>query len=965
MNDPAQRPLAASPAALASDGLDLCPRILEYVLLHWDEGPKVHRAEVLDQFPGQERQVDAVLAAVSSYTSRLHKDGGGSSGESASALLHPGDTLGEFTVEAMIGQGGMGQVYRARQESLEGRIVALKVLPPALVATDQRFVDRFRREASCAAGVQHAGLAQIYGSGGERGLLFFAMALVEGWSLRKVIADRSANRAQSLQPAEGWDPARVHVRQSVRVAQRVAAAMGALHVKGLVHRDIKPANIILEGAGSTGSPLECPPLLIDFGLLRPVGTSTLTGHMTRIGTPAFASPESQLGRDIDARADVFSLAAVLHDLLTLTPGGGRPPASAGLGNLRSLNPAVDARLAAIVEMALEERPASRYADGQAFGEELEAYLSDGAIQALPTTHLGRLRRRVTRNPARALRHVGWAFLVMLPITLVLSWVGAYVVPLYESAAQGRRLQAAGHLERASLAFRGVTAQPTLTNWLPGLGDAYSRGQSYWTQDLAFSLPPMGVILTGFDNAQGGSLQAIHEHMRVYLTSSSQSHWRTPLLQCLRSQIQIDMPLARRELAMETLAVYYGLTHLREDAQEPEESVRLALEDDLVAILTASAAPEASKGLISSAAAALSGMPNQRVFEVLSEWLAGFDPSEMQVDTCRSVLFCLERIWWSLHDADRLDELTLENLGKWVEGGVGLMASAIKESRFLPECVNSIIALTAMTCRERRLPGSGSVPRFGGLGDEALAHLNAWSRLIAMASGDASQNDSQGPIHPAYTGPESSKTFGPEQSRIERVTWIKNWYSRSKSPFSTYLDIWSPPMPLSKGHGKASAPTKSTGDSAFVSKTRFELSNDKKEVVALGENVDFQWSGVSLVAEGTNMFFQFEAIGADGLALTAPIPPASLGLPHCRITLAHERAARWYMPSAGRARIRITLGEQIFELDAPRDKYSLIFLSSKSAHAGKETITLSIELIGGTTTYRLHDVRFEWVASSYD
>ena len=966
MEVPATNSTGGPSDALPADGSELRTEILEYVLSHWDDGAQATRAEILDQFPDQEPQVDAVLAAVTTYSVGLHKNAGGEDGESAPALLQPGDTLGEFTVEAMIGQGGMGQVYRARQKSLDGRAVALKVLPPALVAADPRFVDRFRREASLAAKAHHAGLAQIYGSGGERGLLFFAMALVEGRSLREVITDLAANRARGLQLAEGWDPMQDHIRQAVRLVQRVASALGALHAEGLVHRDVKPANIILEGAGDGGALLEHAPILVDFGLLRPVGTSILTGSMTRIGTPAFASPECQLGREIDARADVFSLGAVLHDLLTLTPGGSRPPASAGLGALPKLNPGVHARLDAIVQMALEERPASRYADGQALEQELEAYLAGEAIRALPSSALGRLRQWVTRNPRRALQRTGWIALMTLPFVIVLSLLGGYVLPLYTFSSQGRRLQAEGQLERASIAFREVSEHPILAGWLPGLGDAYSQGQSYWTEDPASPLPALGVILAGFDKAQGSVLQASHEQLRVLLNTDERAHWRATVLSCLSSEIQADMPLVRREVAMETLAIYYGLTHLRLESQPAEEVVRLDLEAQLIALLSNPDSLGASKALLTAAAAALSGMPNQRVFAQLSTLLVDLGPDApggvMDLEACRRIMFCLERIWWTLRDSGSLSVLSQEDYCEWVRGGVRLMASEAAEDKFMPGLVNNLMIMSVWASLDPKTSDL-KTPWPETLGTEALDHLEAWRKIITWARDEHETDFGGRSVSDPYGFRVSSHPDSASGNVAQRVAFIRKHHigeiGEKKNPFATYLNIWNPPE-LNAGIVQKHRSTKSLGDTASTPQSCFGFVFDDGHPVAYGGNVEGRWSGASVVVLGeTNQFFRFEAIGAQGLTLTAPIPSPDQNLKSCRVTLYHHRAARWFMPSAGKARIRISLGGRVMDVDAPSELTPLSFRCAISDFAHDKAFTLTVQLVGGTTTYRLHGIDIEW------
>ena len=175
-------------------------------------------------------------------------------------LLRQGDRVGDFLVESFIARGGMGEVYRARQVSLDGRLVALKVIAASEVSDRDRA--RFEREARVAASVHHCNLVEVYGYGNEpeQGMLFYAMRLVEGPTMKQMLEE--AVRA-------GAAPAGDMRRAIVARFREVTSALAALHERGLIHRDVKPSNIVLEGS-TDGPALEQPAVLVDFGLARSV-----------------------------------------------------------------------------------------------------------------------------------------------------------------------------------------------------------------------------------------------------------------------------------------------------------------------------------------------------------------------------------------------------------------------------------------------------------------------------------------------------------------------------------------------------------------------------------------------------------------------------------------------------------------------------------------------------------------------
>ncbi len=211
-----------------------------------------------------------------------------------SSSLQAGASLGVYRIERLLGRGGMGAVYLARDERL-GRRVALKVLAPDL-ADDERFRERFLREWRVAASLEHPHIVPIYDAGDADGRLYIAMRYVEGTDLKRLIKEGP------LEPT-----------RTLGIISQVASALDAAHARGLVHRDVKPANVLLDEAGNA--------YLCDFGLTKNVSSvSGLTGTGQLVGTLEYMAPEAIRAQGIDGRTDQYSLACVLYECLT-----GKPP----------------------------------------------------------------------------------------------------------------------------------------------------------------------------------------------------------------------------------------------------------------------------------------------------------------------------------------------------------------------------------------------------------------------------------------------------------------------------------------------------------------------------------------------------------------------------------------------------------------------------------------------------------------
>ncbi len=315
-----------------------------------------------------------------------------------------GSNIGGYEIERELGRGGMGVVYLARQIKLNRR-VALKMLT-GHYGSDE--LARFMAEAETAAGLHHGHIAQIYEVGEFDGAPFFSMEYVEAGSL----ADRL--RKEPIAP-----------RETAQLLIQVARALHFAHQNGVVHRDMKPANILLDPEGV--------PKVADFGIAKRLTDDTkLTISGAIIGTPTYMAPEQAKGtsRHVGPAADVYSLGAILYEMLT-----GRPPflpeESETAITVRVLtedpvspawhHPGIPRDLEVICMKCLEKEPRDRYASAAAFAEDLRRFLDDETIVAKPPTTVVRTVKWVRRHPWKFVGAVAAIILATAGLARLIQW----------------------------------------------------------------------------------------------------------------------------------------------------------------------------------------------------------------------------------------------------------------------------------------------------------------------------------------------------------------------------------------------------------------------------------------------------------------------------------------------------------------------------------------------------------------
>jgi eukaryotic-like serine/threonine-protein kinase len=312
--------------------------------------------------------------------------------------LTVGGSLGPYLIEAPLGAGGMGEVYRGRDTRL-GRPVAIKVLPGDFAASDD-LRERFEREARLLSSLNHPHICVVYDIGRQDGRSYLVMELLEGETL-------GARLARGPLP----------VQQATTIALQIGSALDRAHRLGIVHRDVKPENVMLTKAGAK---------LLDFGLAKPLTlptelggptqTQPLTGQGTILGTLQYMAPEQLEGRPADARSDIFALGAVVFEMVSGKRAfQGDSPVSVISSILRDtprpltdLQPFVPPALDEIVRTCLEKDPEERWQSAHDLASQLRWIQQSGSQLNLPAQ---RGVRRKTRE------YAAWALVLLLTLAV--------------------------------------------------------------------------------------------------------------------------------------------------------------------------------------------------------------------------------------------------------------------------------------------------------------------------------------------------------------------------------------------------------------------------------------------------------------------------------------------------------------------------------------------------------------------
>ncbi len=376
-------------------------------------------------------------------------------------LFPPGSLLGaRYRILRILGEGGMGAVYQARDQELD-RIIALKVIRPEL-AGNPAILQRFKQELILARNVTHRNVVRIFDLGEADGIKFITMEYVDGEDLRALL-----KREGKLSP-----------KDAVHIIEQVCRALDAAHAEGVIHRDLKPQNIMRDLQGRI--------VVMDFGLARSLDTSGMTQTGALVGTLEYMSPEQALGMELDQRSDLFTVGLILFELLSGKMPYKADSALASLmkrtqqpaAQLSSVEAAVPKALSNMVGRCLERDPKMRYSSASEILRQLEAWDADPTIMPSDLARMASPPSRTRQISVPIPERRGWLLLagtallllalVWLPTTRNLIFHGQTRV---ESTAGIPDLSKGKYL--AVLPFRVLGDQKPLEYVAEGVGEALS------------------------------------------------------------------------------------------------------------------------------------------------------------------------------------------------------------------------------------------------------------------------------------------------------------------------------------------------------------------------------------------------------------------------------------------------------------------------------------------------------------
>ncbi|HUZ16576.1 MAG TPA: protein kinase [Gaiellaceae bacterium] len=397
-----------------------------------------------------------------------------------------GDQISDrYTLEALVGSGGMSTVFCAHDAQLERR-VAIKILHEHF-ADDGEYVERFRREARSVAQLAHPNIVTVIDRGEDHGRQYIVFEFVDGENLKELIVRSGA----------------LPLRRAVELAVAVADGLAFAHERDLVHRDVKPQNVLLTENGTVK--------VTDFGIARSLEVGRgLTQTGTVVGTGEYLAPEQATGGVVSPATDVYSLGVVLWEMLT-----GRVPfegdnfvavalrhVNEAAPDIRELRSDVPPRLAAAIDKALQKDPARRFPTMRAFAEELRACLASQGIEGATEVILRPVRRPAARRARRSKWPLGY-----VAVAVLIGVVALFAALLLVEGGSGK----GGAAGTTPVRLHGVTSYDPVGQEAQIFGYTASRAtdgdpttawitQTYYTPEFGGLKPGIGLVLSS-----GGSV----------------------------------------------------------------------------------------------------------------------------------------------------------------------------------------------------------------------------------------------------------------------------------------------------------------------------------------------------------------------------------------------------------------------------------------------------------------------------
>ena len=427
-------------------------------------------------------------------------------------ILQPGTVLGQrYMIMQLLGEGGMGAVYKAKDRELN-RMVALKVIRPDL-ARNESIIQRFKQELILAHQVTHKNVIRIYDLGEAEGLKFITMEYIEGEDLRALIQEK-----KKLQPEE-----------AVEIMQQVCRALEAAHSVGVIHRDLKPQNIMRDKTGRI--------LVMDFGLARSLEGEGMTQTGALVGTMEYMSPEQALGEELGERSDLFTLGLIFYELLT-----GKMPykAETALASLLKRTQgratpisdhdrAIPRVLSGIVSKCLEREPERRYQTASQILADLEGWQGKRAAASLSFPSV---------RPWG--RDVPWPLIGVITTVLVLASVGFLLRGKLFTHTTSEQASVKPAISLAILPFRNASGDASV-NWLgPTLAEMVRTDMGESASLRTVSSDRVNQILHDLRIASDGNLDPDTLRRVADFTSADRVLWGQYLK--FGDQIRIDATL---------------------------------------------------------------------------------------------------------------------------------------------------------------------------------------------------------------------------------------------------------------------------------------------------------------------------------------------------------------------------------------------------------------------------------------